>query len=230
MLALISKKKLIESVRPIAFRKIAPLEVKEQAKNKSEVAATTHEKLIIETPKVAQIKVAEDSPAYQPQTSNSISPLARQTTNKLSALDKIRKQYQGNGTSGNGRSNQPLDLEALQAAWAAYILKLKEAKSPAVQSFELAQLLVKDDNCIEVITSNNIQQKFIEQERNRLFAFLQQELKNRLLQISVVVIEDHHERKVTEVSLSSREQFIKMAEQYPLLLELKERLKLDLDY
>ena len=171
------------------------------------------------------------STAYQPQTSNSnLDPRSRQTSNKLSALDKIRKQYQGNGASGNGHNNHPLELESLQTAWAAYILKLKEAKSPAAQSFELAHLQVKDENCFEVITSNNIEQKFIEQERNHLFAFLQQQLKNRLLQISVVVSENPQERKVAEVSLSSREQFIKMAEQYPLLLELKERLRLDLDY
>ena len=226
----ISKKKLIESVKPVAFRNIAPLGLKETLRTKTEKVATNHEKLIIETPAVEQIKVAEDHTAYQPQTSNSISPQARQTTNKLSALDKIRKQYQGNETSGNGHNNHPLELESLQRAWAAYILMLKEAKSPAVQSFELAHLQVKDVNCFEVITSNNIQQKFIDQERNHLFAFLQQQLKNRLLQISVIVSENPQERKVAEVSLSSREQFIKMAEQYPLLLELKERLRLDLDY
>ncbi|HZI54409.1 MAG TPA: DNA polymerase III subunit gamma/tau [Chitinophagaceae bacterium] len=229
----ISKKKLIESAKPIAFRKIAPLEIRDALKSKTKKAATTNEKLIIETPEIEKIKLAEDSPSYQSETSNlSGGVLADkpQTSNRLSALDKIRKQYQGNGTSGNGHSNHPLELEALQAAWADYILKLKESKSPAVQSFELAQLQVKDENCFEVITSNNIQQKFIEQERNHLFAFLQQQLKNRMLQISVIVNEDHQERKVAEVSLSSREQFIKLAEQYPLLLELKERLRLDLDY
>src|SRR5688572_787674 len=229
----ISKKKLIESAKPIAFRKIAPLEIRDALKSKTKKAATTNEKLIIETPEIEKIKLAEDSPSYQSETSNlSGGVLADkpQTSNRLSALDKIRKQYQGNGTSGNGHSNHPLELEALQAAWADYILKLKESKSSAVQSFELAQLQVKDENCFEVITSNNIQQKFIEQERNHLFAFLQQQLKNRMLQISVIVNEDHQERKVAEVSLSSREQFIKLAEQYPLLLELKERLRLDLDY
>ena len=215
----ISKKKLIESVKPMAFRNIAPLGVKEQPKSKPEKAATTHEKLIIETPAIEQMKVAEDNRPYQSQTSN-----------KLSALDKIRKQYQGNEASGNGHSNHPLELESLQTAWAGYILNLKEAKSPAVQSFELAHLQIKDENCFEVITSNNIQQKFIEQERNHLFAFLQQQLKNRLLQISVFVFENPQERKAAEISLSSREQFIKMVEQYPLLLELKERLRLDLDY
>jgi DNA polymerase-3 subunit gamma/tau len=224
----ISKKKLIESVKPLAFRNIAPMGMKEQSKNKTEKPLITNEneKLIIETPKVELIKVAEDGPAYQPQPSN----LKPQTSNKLSALDKIRKQYQGNEASGNGHGNLPLELEPLQTAWAAYILNLKEAKSPAVQSFELAHLQIKDENCFEVITSNNIQQKFIEQERNHLFAFLQQQLKNRLLQISVVVLENPQERKVAEISLSSREQFIKLVEQYPLLLELKERLRLDLDY
>ena len=44
----ISKKKLIESAKPIAFRKIAPLEVKEPLKSKKERPATINEKLIIE--------------------------------------------------------------------------------------------------------------------------------------------------------------------------------------
>jgi DNA polymerase-3 subunit gamma/tau len=33
-----------------------------------------------------------------------------------------------------------------------------------------------------------------------------------------------------EVTLTSKEQFMKMAEQYPLIRDLKERLRLELDY
>src|SRR4030095_7166737 len=149
----VNKKKLIESARPIAFRRIAPLEIKEQPKSKSEKVTITNEKLIIEGPAT----VADDEPG--PPTSN----VEHSASNKLSALDKIRKQYQGNGTSGNGHSNKALEFESLKKAWAEYISKLKEAKSPAVQSFELAQLLLKDENSFEVIASSNIEQKFIEQ-------------------------------------------------------------------
>ena len=151
-------------------------------------------------------------------------------SNKLSALDKIRKQYQSNETSANGHSNEPLEFESLKKAWADYIVKLREAKSPAVQSFELAQLQLKDENSFEVIASSNIEQKFIEQERNQLFSFLQLQLKNRLLQFNVIVNENPAEKKIVDIPLSSREQFLKLVEEYPLVAELKERLRLDLDY
>ncbi len=124
----------------------------------------------------------------------------------------------------------PLQIETLQIAWTEYILKLKEGRNPAVQPFELAHLLVKDENSFEVITANNIEQKFIEQERNHLFSFLQQQLKNKLLQFNVIVNENMGERPVVKETLSSKEQFLKIVEQYPLVKELKERLKLDLDY
>lgn len=231
----VNKKKLIESVRPIAFRKIAPLEVKEQPKGKAD-KVTGDEKLIIETP----VLVVEDD--LQPPTSSikhpassiqhpaSGSTLAVTPSNKLSALDKIRKQYQSNETSANGHSNEPLEFESLKKAWADYIVKLREAKSPAVQSFELAQLQLKDENSFEVIASSNIEQKFIEQERNQLFSFLQLQLKNRLLQFNVIVNENPAEKKIVDIPLSSREQFLKLVEEYPLVAELKERLRLDLDY
>ena len=63
-------------------------------------------------------------------------------------------------------------MEELQKAWAEYIIKLKEAKNPAAQPFQLAVLRLKDENSFEAVTANNIEQKFIEQDRNKLFAFL----------------------------------------------------------
>jgi DNA polymerase-3 subunit gamma/tau len=223
----VNKKKLIESVRPIAFRKIAPFEIKEQPKSKAEKIAITNEKLIIEAPTVvSEDELQHPTSNVQPPTSN-VKP---QTSNKLSALDKIRKQYQGNGSSDNGHSNTPLDSESLKKAWTDYIIQLKDAKSPAVQSFELAKLQVKDENSFEVIASSNIEQKFIEQERNHLFSFLQVQLKNRLLQFNVIVNENPAEKKIVDIPLSAREQFVKLAEEYPLIAELRERLRLDLDY
>jgi DNA polymerase-3 subunit gamma/tau len=91
-------------------------------------------------------------------------------------------------------------------------------------------LRIKDANCFEVITANNIEQKFIEQERNRLFQFLQKQLHNRMLQFNVIIDEKPVERPKIEVTLSAKEQFQKMATQYPLVKELKDRLRLDLDY
>jgi DNA polymerase III subunit gamma/tau len=219
----LSKKKLIDTVRSVAFRQVVPLELKPipgSSKTTTVKPAASEVKLVIETPPV------------KPKTTDSSKPEPSKpaAATKISALDKIRKQYQGNGSNGNGNVNQPLREEELQAAWSAYVVKLKEAKNPAAQPFELALLRIKDENSFEAVTANNIEQKFIEQERNRLFQFLQQQLQNRLLQFSVIVEEKTQDRPVIETALTAKEQFQKMTEEFPLVKELKDRLKLDLDY
>ncbi len=231
----ISKKKLIESVKPVAFRQIKPLEVRPSANQGSKSvlrqaqdrSQKSEEKLLIETTKVTEEKISYNKPATnneQPVTGNE----KRET--KISALDKIRKQYAGNGNTNNNSSNQPLDMETLRTAWTGYIQQLKAAKNPAAQPFELAEFRINDENSFEVITANNIEQKFIEAERNELFSFLQQQLKNRLLQFNVIINENTVERPIAEAPLSSKDQFLKLAEQYPLVKELKDRLRMDLDY
>ena len=230
----ISKKKLIESAKPVAFRQITPIEIRplsspgSKAKVGSRSSLVSEEKLVIETNIVAEEKAPYEKPASGIRLP--ASDLQYPASNKISALDKIRKQYQGNGNTVNSLSNLPLQIETLQTAWLAYIQKLKDSRNPAAQPFELAQLAVKDENSFEVITASNIEQKFIEQERNHLFSFLQQQLQNKLMQFNVIVNENTGERPVVKETLSSKEQFLKLVEQYPLVKELKDRLKLDLDY
>ncbi|MEI9807829.1 MAG: hypothetical protein WDO16_08100 [Bacteroidota bacterium] len=54
--------------------------------------------------------------------------LRTKSGNKISALDKIRKQYKSNGASANGNTNQPLKQDELEQAWVEYVHQLKEAK------------------------------------------------------------------------------------------------------
>lgn len=225
----ISKKKLVES--PLAFRTAGIKSfTNQQAIAGQSIAGKkdTGAKLIVETAASSITTIAkEETPVYE-QGAQPADP--KPTTSRLSALDKIRKQYQGNATNGNGNTSHPLQQETLQKAWAEYISKLKADKNPAAQPFELALLRVKDENSFEAVTANNIEKQFIEQERNALFHFLQLQLQNRLLQFNVVVEEKAEDRPVMEITLTSKEQFQKMAEQYPLVKELKDRLRLELDY
>ena len=123
-----------------------------------------------------------------------------------------------------------MQQQELLNAWAEYILRLKEEKNSAAQPFELTLLRIKDANSFEAVTANNIEKQFIEQERNNLFAFLQEKLRNRQLQFNVILEEKAANRPVLETTLTAKEQYLKMAEQYPLVKELKDRLKLALDY
>jgi DNA polymerase-3 subunit gamma/tau len=249
----ISKKKIVESAKPLAFRQITPLAVNSQPTEGRQSASNS--KLNTKTPATiggeAMLLVEEEAIAFNNEQgtaqlsgrSNSAT-ITKQTlrqesagqatsrpaaAKKISALDKIRSQYQSNGDAVV-EQNASLQDEELQKAWNQYIQKLKEAKNPAVPSFQLARLDIKDADSFEVITSNNIEQKFIEQERNHLFSFLKQELKNRLLKFTVIVSENTEHLQKIEIPLNSKEQFLKMAEQYPLVKELKDRLKLELDY
>ena len=226
----LSKKKQVDAIRPVAFRHITPIEAKNPSVvRKNDPRPTDEAKLIIDQPTKLSKTISAPSQTIATPAEPGDEPVST-PEKKVSALDKIRKQYQGNGGNSNGNTHHPLTEERLQKAWTEYIVRLKENRNPAAQPFELAVLRIKDENCFEAVTANNIEQKFIEQERNKLFQFLQHELQNRLLRFNVVVEEKMQDRPKIEVSLTAKEQFQKMAEQYPLVRELKERLKLDLDY
>ncbi|RYY52781.1 MAG: DNA polymerase III subunit gamma/tau [Chitinophagaceae bacterium] len=256
----VSKKKLLDTVKPLAFRQIRPFELKEEQGG---------EKLVIEqpsarrqTPEPATRTVTEPTgrvpadpsgnnavkapatakaatataggtaivaPATQAPSTAATTPATKPVSGKVSALDQIRQQFKGN-SSANQVANEALTTEVLSTAWEKYITGLKEKRSPAVPSFQLAKLRITDENSFEVETANGIEQKFIEQERNNLFDFLRAELRNKALRYAVVISEIQEVRIIEDAPLSSTQQFLKMSEQYPLVRELKERLKLDLDY
>jgi DNA polymerase III subunit gamma/tau len=230
----IGKKKVVDAAKSIAFRKITPFEVREIVVSSQQSAVsprkTEEARLIIETPSLEKMMVAEENAGYKESQSSSAPAGIKPQPAKITALDKIRKQYQSNVNNGNGNINHPLQIEELQKAWAEFVIELKEAKNPAAQPFVLAVLRIKDENSFEAVTANNIEQKFIEQDRNKLFAFLQERLQNRLLQFNVTIEEKAVDRPPIEIPLNSKEQYQKMVEQYPLVKELKDRLRLELDY
>ncbi|MBK9463822.1 MAG: DNA polymerase III subunit gamma/tau [Chitinophagaceae bacterium] len=235
----VSKKKIVDAslaFRTSAIKPFAGSSYTATPGSEFTPATTTNKqssaKLIIDTAKEI-IVMKEDLAVYSHPESISL-PAGddgpKKVNTKISALNKIRQQYQDNGNNGNGNINHALQLADLQQAWAEYVVKLKEAKNPAAQSFELALLRVKDSNSFEAVTANTIEKQFIEQDRNKLFAFLQDRLQNRSLQFNVMIEEKAENRPQIEITLSSKEQFLKMAEQYPMVKELKDRLRLELDY
>jgi DNA polymerase-3 subunit gamma/tau len=236
-----SKKKLIETAKPLAFRKIEPIEIettKSEARDKTTRSQKSEAKLIIETVSEEKILFEEESPLYdEPGTDQNVkpgntAPAPRSSNTKLAALDKIRNHVRGAGSheNGNGIVAKPLQLEELQQAWNEYAAKLREEKNPAGQNFEMAELRVQDANSFIALVNNNIQLRFIEQQGLKASQILREKLQNNQLQFYIVMRENTGEHAVAESPLSSREQFQKMTEQYPLVKELKDRLRLELDY
>ncbi len=228
----LSKKKIVESAKTLAFRNITPIEVrskKDEVQSTEDVPLISKPKLFIETP--ASSIVSEPDGNFNSASSTDKQNTAPKNT-KLSALDKIRSQVKGNNTNGNEKGNhyKPLEKESLQQAWDEYVKKLKEDKSPAAQNFEMAVLSIQDENSFFALVSNNIQLRFIEQNGQKASQYLREKLQNNLLQFYIVMEENKEQKIPVDTPLTSREQFLKMAEQYPLVKELKERLRLELDY
>ena len=100
-----------------------------------------------------------------------------------------------------------------------------------MQSLELAELRIVDHQTFEVVTGNNLEQKFIEQEKRNLSDHLQKAFVNKALSFTVIIEEKAAETgEPTDRPLNKREQFQQIVEQYPLVKELKDRLRLELDY
>jgi DNA polymerase-3 subunit gamma/tau len=182
-------------------------------------------KLIIETKKPEPLPVQPATPV-QPVTT----PRPAATVPSKGLLQNIRQQIASRQT-GNGESKIiPLETAKLQAAWKTYTQQLKDNKNPAAQPFDMARLRITGESSFEVITNNNLEQKFIEQERRNLSEFLQQEFNNRSLVYTILVDENVVMQEPEEPTLNTKQQFQKIVEQYPLVKELKDRLRLELDY
>jgi DNA polymerase-3 subunit gamma/tau len=224
----VSKKKLIDSVKPVAFRALPFVgikEVKEKAEPATEKPAAK--------PAEAKLIIEATAPEVQRPTTNNQRPTTNNQTDKpkagLGSLNAIRQKLtEQNKTAG--QDIKPLTDEDLKKAWDLFIDKLIERKNPAaVTNFKNAALTIVDTNTIEITTRGDIHRAFIENERADLILHLQNYFNNRFLVYRIVVIEDTTQEVEKDVTLSRKQQYLKLIEEYPLVQELKERLKLELD-
>ena len=227
------KKKLVDTAKPVAFKTITPIAAKpftpaQTTQEKPAPKASNEARLIIETKnEKAEPAVAEQAPSYN--TNSTSTPPKSNGKPKLGSLDAIRQQVKQNHCD-DVATDHPLEMATLQNAWKAFIKKLKDEKNPAAQSFDLAELIIKDANSFEATATNNLQQKFLELERHKACEYLQKELCNRQVQFSVLLIEGEQNNALAGRPLSSKEQYQKIVELFPMVKELRERLRLDLDF
>jgi len=195
--------------------------------------------LIIET---TEVKTQNTNPKVQTattavaETKTIVKPAAVQTATaeinnrgSLGSLTKIREQLSKKNLSTDNTSKEITD-ENLQSAWNVFIEKLAAKNNhSAVTNFKLATLKVINNNSIEITTNGEIHKAFIESERAELSLHLQTTFNNRILVYQVVVIETQNDDEVpADQPLSTKQQYLKIVEEYPLVKELRDRLKLEL--
>jgi DNA polymerase-3 subunit gamma/tau len=234
------KKKQLETVKAVAFRNVAPIELKEklqansykrQAINSSFQVNENRDnaysplgdggeaKLIIET---------EVKPEVKPIATKAVADNTR-VVNGVSKIAKIRQEV-ANRHQSNANVIKDLNEEEIYITWGQYIEKLQKKNNPsAVSNFKSAVLKIADPNCIEIITGSKIHSSFIDNERAGLIEHFQNHFNNRKLSYKITVVETG-EIKPLDEHLSNKQQYLKMIEQYPLVKELKDKLRMELDY
>lgn len=242
-----AKKKLVDTVKPVAFKNITMQLVKTNIPKAS--VSTTSSSSVPTT--------ASSSGAAAAATNTSTASVVPTTTPTIAVTEKvltgaIQNKPASTGTKlGGGLSNLKkiraevaiqnsgkvvygaIDLvdDLLKTCWEEYTQLLREARNPAASPFTLAELRIIDRETFEVWVTDNVQKQFIEHERRSLSEYIQGRFHNRQIKYTVhldpnavVQLEDIPQ------PLSAKDQFLQIAEQYPMVAKLREVLNLNLEY
>jgi DNA polymerase III subunit gamma/tau len=235
------KKKSSEAAigfRVTPIRAIKSTEPPKQPAAQSASASSQGAKLIIETQQPVQAeerKPVESKPQpvqAKPVQTNPVQPEPKPAQpefgKKLSSLDKIRRQV-SNANGSNASVAKPITEEDLHQAWGLFQQQLRDNKNSAVQGFVVAELRLKDEKTFEIVTPDNISQRFIEGERLNLLEFVQQHFNNKQVSYTIVLEEKVITIDAKDIPLTRTQQYLKIIEQYPMVKELRDRLNLELD-
>ncbi len=230
----VSKKKLIEGSKTVAFRALPIIAVPISSNAASTSDATklkpvAEAKLIIEVPREIKKEGIQNPSATQDTSIVQQAPQPLETKTSLGSLLSIRNQITKKNKEGDTEI-KPLSEEEVHTCWGLFVEKLRSKNNySAVTNFRAAELKVIDPNTIEIITQGEIHKAFIEVERADLVTHIQEYFNNRLLVYQVTVIEKEETLDAGEIVLNRKQQYLKIIEAYPLVKELKERLKLELE-
>ena len=213
------KKKLVDTAKSVSFKGISFIKMKDAAIKELPVKK-------IDLPPTLTIKLTEKQAPIVPVEITNLAPPKK---GGFGSLEKIRARL----LSETKQQNILLALneENLQNAWKNYTAKLEaEKKHPSVTQFKAATLRIDDENHFTVITEGSLQQRFIETERSGLIEYLHKYFGNKLLKYSMEIQETNVTVADETKRLTSKQQYQLLIEKYPLIKELKDRLRMEIDY
>ena len=150
---------------------------------------------------------------------------------KKNLLSTLREKYGDQYAIEEVKEAESLNIEKLRSCWDAYGATLEaQQKHSASGTFKMAVLEIENDIHFTVRVPGLTAQKFVEQERMMLIDQIFSTFNNRSIKFSIIVDATEKEDVPIHMRLNSKQKFARISEQYPLLKELKEKLKLEIDY
>jgi DNA polymerase-3 subunit gamma/tau len=239
----IVKKKLVDAHYPIRLKKIMPL---------SNMVVNAEAKLVIETDQPAPTKAAVVSPSVTPPKTpvatqeivnnleSSAAPVAKPTTAipipsdhnasgpKKNLLAVLQQKYGKEYEIEEVKESIPLDMDILKKCWDEYALHLEaNDKHASSGTFKVAQLNILDEVHFTVTVGALTAQKFVEQERMSFLEIIWNTFQNRAIQFDVLVEAGEQEDVPLHMKLNSKQKYDRIAAQYPLVKDLKNRCNLE---
>lgn len=243
----IVKKKLVDAHYPIRLKKIMPL---------SNVVVNSESKLIIETPTThstlssttkapsatAPITSLNDetipvkapiSKPNLPLTQAKPSAIPVPTPNSTGSPNKnllavLQQKYGKEYDIEEVKESLPLGMDILKSCWDEYAVVLEaNAKHASAGTFKVAQINIIDDTHFTVTVGALTAQKFVEQERMNVLEMVWEKFQNRAIQFDILVEASEQEDVPLHMRLNSKQKYDRIAEQYPLVRDLKNRCNLE---
>ncbi|AWO00897.1 DNA polymerase III subunit gamma/tau [Chitinophaga alhagiae] len=143
-----------------------------------------------------------------------------------------KQQHDNAAAAAAVTASIPLTAGALAVYWEEFIDRFRQAnKMTVVGNLQLAQIVLLGPEEIGLISRNIVQYRFMEEEKLEISDFFKRKFRNKDLVLTLSLDESQQEVADTgPAPLSSREQFARMIEKYPLVKELKDRLNMELDF
>ncbi len=214
------KKKRLDG--PIAYKtkSLQPLQIKDFGEAKAEARLIIEEKILTSKPEIKE-KI----------TPEKIVPANNLPVTKKNLLTALREKYGAEYIIDEVKEPEVLNLRKLMECWNEFAKKLEaQQKYSAANTFISAKLNVLSETKFEIKVSAVTHQKFIEQEKTMLCDFIQKAFNNRQINFDIIVEEGEQQEIPAHLKLNSRQRFERIAAQYPLVKELKDKLKLEIDY
>lgn len=150
---------------------------------------------------------------------------------KLTGLAAMKEAMAAKQQGTTQVQSTPITMGAIHVYWEEFIDLYRQAnKMTVVSNLQLAQLKLLGTTEVGIVSRNIVQFRFMEEEKLVIAEFLKKKFNNPTIVLTLQLDESQQTQDIGPAPLSSREQFQQMAEKYPLVKELKDRLNMELDF
>lgn len=150
---------------------------------------------------------------------------------KLTGLAAMKEALASKQQTQTVKDIIPMTAGALSVYWDEFIDRFRQAnKMTVVSNLQLAAIKLQSAEEICIVSRNIVQFRFMEEEKLAISAFFKDKFQNPGIVLTLQLDETQQTQDIGPAPLSSREQFLKMTEKYPLVKELKEKLNMELDF